>query len=99
MTLGEFFNKYAVFISSINGKKTRRHIREVSKVKVNIGEGWEYVFSTKTELVLEGSEYKLDDHTVTFNIKSTEFTTESLYQAEISGGLIAVNVLNDRNLT
>ena len=97
MTLGDFYTKYSVFISSVNGKRTRRHRHEVGEVKVSIDEGWSYTFPWETEVVLAGSEYILAGDTVTFNIKSAEFTTESFYQAEVSGGYVPVNVLNDRN--
>ena len=99
MTLGEFYNKYSVFISSVNGKKTRRHRHEESEVKLSIDEGWSYIIPWETEVLLAGSEYIVDGNTVTFNLKSVEFTTESFYQAEVSGGFIPVNVLNNRKPT
>lgn len=99
MTLGDFYTKYTVFISSVNGKRTRRHRHEVGEVMVSIDEGWTHTFPWETEVLLAGNEYILDGHTVTFNLKSVEFTTESFYQAEVSGGFIPVNILNNRKLT
>lgn len=99
MTLGELYTKYSVFISSVNGNRIKTHRRGVSEVKVILDEAWEYVFPMGTELVLVGSEYRLGDNTVTFNIRSAEFTTESFYQAEVSGGYIPVNVLKERKPT
>lgn len=99
MTLGELYTKYTVFISSVNGNRIRRHRHEESEVKVSIDEGWTHTFPWETEVLLVGNEYILDGHTVTFNLKSVAFTTESFYQAEVSGGFIPVNTLNNRKPT
>lgn len=93
MTLGDFYHKYNVFLSSINGVIVYSHKVSDSEVKLNTRGQGDYHFPLTEELTITEDGYYLAGFKVTFNLKQVAFTTEKYYQAEVSGGYIPVNAL------